>query len=104
MHLNLIYETLHKNTELNKADFKRIVKDGVSRNREFMVVKIETENNPKPEIIINSFENFAAKMAYYTKAYNDGMELINAKENGKSIRIVDVLMTSNLADLKWFAY
>lgn len=87
-----------------KAQFKKIVEEGRARNRLFMVVKIETEGNPMPETIVNGHENFAAKMAYYDKAYNDDMELIAAKTAGKSVRISDVLMTSNLSDLNWFAY
>lgn len=87
-----------------KTDFKKIVEDGRNRGKCYMVVKIETEGNPGPEIIVNPVENFAAKMAYYDKAYNDGMELITAKNAGKSVRIADALMTSNLNDLNWFVY
>lgn len=89
---------------MKKAEFKNIVADGVSRNKEFLVVKIETEGNPGAEIILNPAVNIAAKMAYYDKAYNDDLELIAAKNNGKSIRITDALMTSNLNDLTWFVY
>lgn len=89
---------------MKKADFKNIVADGVSRGKEFLVVKIETEGNPGAEIILNPGINISAKMAYYDKAYNDDLELIAAKTNGKSIRITDVLMTSNLNDLTWFVY
>ena len=89
---------------MRKTEFKQIVEDGIKRDRRFMVVKIETEGNPGPEIIINPAENFAAKSAYYAKAYNDDMELTQAKASGKSFRITDVLMTSNLSDLNWFAY
>lgn len=87
-----------------KAQFKKIVEDGRARGKLFMVVKIETEGNPGPETIINGQENFAAKLSYYDKAYNDDMELIAAKNNGKSVQIVDVLMTNNFNDLNWFAY
>ena len=87
-----------------KAQFKQIVEDGRARSKEFMVVKIETEGNPAPEIIINSSENFGQKLAYYRNAYNDDLELITAKINGKTIKITDVLMTSNLIDLNWFVY
>ena len=87
-----------------KAQFKQIVEDGRARSKEFMVVKIETEGNPGAEVIINPSVNFAAKLSYYDKAYNDDMELIAAKNAGKSIRISDVLMTSNLNDLNWFVY
>lgn len=89
---------------MNKVKFKQIVEDGRNRSKGFMIVKIETEGNPGAEVIINGRENFAAKLAYYDKAYNDDMELIAAKNNGKSIRITDVLMTSNFNDLNWFIY
>ena len=89
---------------MKKSKFNAIVEDGINRDRGFMVVKIETEGNPGVEIIVNPAENFAAKKSYYNKAYNDDMELIAAKNAGKSVRIVDALMTSNLADLNWFAW
>lgn len=89
---------------MDKRKFIQIIDEGIDRNKEFMVVKIETEGNPAPEIIINSSSNFKAKIAYYAKAYDDHMELIRAKEAGKVVKIIDVLMTSNLNDLAWFGY
>ena len=89
---------------MRKVEFKTIVNEGCNRGKSYMVVKIETAGNSGPEIIVNPAENFAAKLSYYDKAYNDDMELIAAKNNGKSVRIVDALMTSNLNDLNWFAY
>ena len=89
---------------MNKQKFNQIVNEGINRKRNFMVVKIETVGNPGPEIIVNPAENFDQKIKYYDKAYNDNMELIKAKEAGKLIRVTDVLMTSNLNDLSWFAY
>ena len=89
---------------MKKVDFKQTVSEGFSRGKEFLIVKIETEGNPAPEIIINPKENIVAKMAYYYTAYNDDLELIKAKESGKLIRITDVLLTNNLNDLKWFVY
>lgn len=89
---------------MDKTKFLNIIKEGIDRRRSFMVVKIVTEGNPGPEIIVNPAENFDQKIKYYDKAYNDNMELIKAKEAGKLIKITDVLMTSNLNDLSWFAY
>ena len=89
---------------MQKVKFNQIVEDGIKCGKLFLVVKIETEGNPGPETIVNGRENFSAKLSYYDKAYNDNMELITAKNNGKSIQITDVLMTSNLSDLNWFAY
>lgn len=89
---------------MNKSKFLEIVKDGIDRRKNFLVVKIETQGNPGPEIIVNPAVNFDQKMNYYLGAYNEDMELIKAKESGKLIKITDVLMTSNLNDLSWFAY
>lgn len=72
---------------MTKQKFNQIVNEGISRNRNFMVVKIETEGNPGPEIIINPAENFDQKIKYYDKAYNDNMELIKAKEAGKTLKL-----------------
>jgi hypothetical protein len=89
---------------MQKVKFNQVVEDGLKCGKLFLVVKIETEGNLGAEVIVNPAENFAAKVAYYDKAYNDNMELITAKNTGKSIRITDVLMTSNLNDLNWFIY
>lgn len=89
---------------MRKQEFTQIVNEGIGRNKNFMAVKIETEGNPAPEIIINPAENFDQKTKYYLGAYNEDMELIKAKEAGKLIKITDVLMTSNLNDLSWFVY
>ena len=89
---------------MNKQEFKKIVSEGFARRKNFLVVKIETEGNPAAEIIINPLDNIKSKIAYYNNAYNDNLELIAAKNNGVSVRIIDVLMTSNLTDLNWFAY
>ena len=89
---------------MTRENFKQIVKEGLDRKKTFIIVKIDTEGNPAPEIIINPAENFDQKIKYYLGAYNENMELIKAKESGKLIKITDVLMTSNLNDLTWFAY
>ena len=89
---------------MRKSKFKQIVAEGRERGKLFMIVKIETEGNIAPEIIVNGHENFDAKLSYYDKAYTDDMELIAAKNAGKSVRIVDALMTGNLGDLNWFAW
>lgn len=92
---------------MNKVDFTRVVNEGIARNKKFLVVKMETEGNPGVELIVNPSENFEQKLKYYDKAYNDNMELIGkpgTPGEGKLIRIIDALMTSNLNDLTWFVY
>lgn len=87
---------------MNKSDFREKVMQGI--NKAFMCVKIQTEGSSGYETIVNPVENFTNKLAYYETAYNEDLELISAKSAGKTIRIVDVLMTSNLNDLNWFCY
>lgn len=89
---------------MKKQEFNEIVKECISRGRQFLVVKIRTDGNDGLEIIINGAENFKQKLAYYDKAYNDDMELIKAKQSGKLITIEDALVTNNLAELNWFVY
>lgn len=89
---------------MTKADFRAIVADGENRGRSFLAVKIETEGNPAPEIIVNPAENLTAKVAYYERAYNADMELISAKNAGTLVRMTDALMTNNLNDINWFVY
>lgn len=88
---------------MRKTEFKTIVDAGRVLNKKYLVVKIDTEGMPEPEIIINPADNFDEKIAYYNKAYNDDMELISAKEAGKSIRIVRATMMDYLDGLNaWF--
>lgn len=89
---------------MRKAELNKIIEEGINRDKAFLAVKITTEGNPTPEIIINHAESIPQKRAYYNKAYNDDLELITAKNSGKLIRIEDALATSNLFDLSWFAY
>lgn len=89
---------------MRKAELNEIFEEGRNRGRNYVAVRVETEGNPYPEVIINGAENFDAKQKYYNKAYDEDLVLISAKEKGKIIRITDVLMTSNLNDLSWFVY
>lgn len=89
---------------MKKQEFNEIVKEGIGRGRQFLVVKISTEGCEAPEIVITMAENFRQKLAYYNKAYNNNMELINSRVLGKLITVEDALMTNNLAELNWFVY
>lgn len=89
---------------MSKDEFNQIVNEGILRGKNFMFVSVETEGAPAPEIVVNHSANFDRKIKHYNGKYNDDMELIKAKECGKIVRVTDVLMTSNLNDMSWFAY
>lgn len=44
-------------------------------NKKYVGVLIEMPNSPKPEIIINEYENFDSKLDYYKNAYNEDLTL-----------------------------
>ena len=81
---------------MNKDIFKKVFNEGKTKFRDYMIVRIETEGNPDPEYIINPSGNFDQKYRYYMEAYNDDMELIKAKENGKLIKITHMRTFNSL--------
>ncbi len=89
---------------MRKSELNKVIDEGLGCNHQFLVVKIFTEGNPTPEIIINQAASIPQKRLYYNNAYNDDLELIAAKNNGKLIRIDAALTTSNLNNLSWFIY
>lgn len=48
--------------------------DWATYGADFMVIWVEGAT-PQPELIINYPENFAAKLGYYEKAYNEDLTL-----------------------------
>lgn len=52
-----------------------IFESAIMNDANFVGVKIQMQSFEKPEIIINSAENFKTKLAYYKKAYNDDLTL-----------------------------
>lgn len=69
---------------MNLNDLKEVFETAKKRNRNYVGVQIEMQGFPKPEVIINEYNNFDAKLEYYMKAYND--DLILKTFNG--IRII----------------
>lgn len=84
---------------MTKENFNQFVQEGLDNHCKYMAVAIKTEGNPGLEIIVNTSENFDAKIKYYREAYNDDMVLIRAKESGKLIRMIAVFMLDDLAEL-----
>jgi len=66
-------------------DLEECIKSAKECMLEYIGVKIQMEGFREPEVIINPFNNFDAKLEYYKKAYNDN--LILKTFNG--IKIID---------------
>lgn len=56
---------------MNLSDLNRCFDEAEQNGGNFIAVRIEMEGFPKPELIINERQNFAAKREYYNKAYNE---------------------------------
>ena len=72
------------------------------RSYRFLIVEIHTEGSLSPEIIINSRECVADKLAHYNSVYDDHLEQIESKSQGRRVRITDAWMTNQLRDLAVF--
>lgn len=66
---------------------ERLIKmiDNCIKEGNNLVIEIYNPNHPKPEVIINAWENLEYKREYYINAYNDNLE----HNNDNNIKIVD---------------
>lgn len=67
-----------------------------SLNYRYVAVKIDIQGYAKPEIIINSIENYDVKLEYYKQAYDNNLIL----KNNNSIRIVGFAMGDTFENLE----
>lgn len=61
--------------ELTMKDLVQCFKDAKYTDALYIGVQIKVSGSPGMETIINPKENFAAKLEYYQKAYNDNLTL-----------------------------
>jgi hypothetical protein len=60
---------------LTMQDLERCFEKAKGEKARLIGVEIKMEGFKKPEVIINTRENFDEKLAYYQKAYNDDLTL-----------------------------
>lgn len=84
---------------MNKSSLKAVFINAKAAGAKYIGVKIETEGNSEPEIIINPQGNFDAKFAYYMEAYDDELVLISAKGK-KEIRITGAAHGKSFEDIQ----
>lgn len=84
---------------MKKQTFKQYVLEGLDRNKEFMILKIKSESDVNPRVIIVQGADIQPTAKRYLELTDDNMIF---KDSGD--RITDALLTSNLNDLSWFAY
>ncbi len=84
---------------MSKEEFKKIVNEGIDRSKNFMVVKIQSFERSNPTIVIIQGEDIGKTAKSYLDLTAEGMVFQDSLDV-----ITDVLLTSNLNDLSWFAY
>ena len=85
---------------MTKKELNRIVASGLRRSCRFLAVEIRTDGNPSQEVIVNPTGSVEGALAYYNAEYDDNLEMICAKYQGKRIWIADAMMTNRLHDLE----
>ena len=82
---------------MTKETFKQYVKEGLDRDKEFMVVKFRLVDNDHSRVLIVRGRDMQQAIREILNITDDDMVYSGG-------RITDVLFTSNLNDLSWFAY
>ena len=85
---------------MNKSALKALFINAKVEGARYICVKIATEGNSEPEIIINPEKNFDSKFDYYMSAYDDDLILISAKGK-KEIRITGVAQGNTFEDIEY---
>lgn len=85
---------------MNKSALKALFINAKVEGARYIGVKIATEGNSEPEIIINPEKNFDSKFDYYMSAYDDDLILISTKGK-KEIRITGIAQGNTFEDIEY---
>ena len=81
---------------LSMEYLERCFKRAQDFNKRFIAVKIEMEEFPEPEVIINPVVNVENKLAYYKRTYD---EKLNHK-HAAGIKIIDFTFGDSMKDIE----
>lgn len=82
--------------ELTLKDLEDVFNRAIKYNEEYIGIKIEAPDLEEPEVIINSRENFEAKLSYYKKSYNEDLTL----KSFNKIKITGFIYGCNFAEIQ----
>lgn len=82
---------------MDREKFRKTVEDGIRRKKNFMIIKLISFECSNPTIVIFQREDIIPMSRDYEHYFN-----YDFSECG--YKIEDILMTSNLNELSWFAY
>ena len=90
---------LWRQLKMNKQKFTQIIKEGIARNKNFMVIKIKGIDDVNSKILIIQGEDIKPMVEKYLRVSDDNMIFKDTLD-----KVEDVLLTNNLNDLSWFVY
>lgn len=82
--------------QITLNDLEQCFNEGIKNNKKFIGIKIRIPDAIVPEIIINPYENFENKLAYYKRAYNNDLTL----KTFRDIKIVDFTCKDCLCEIE----
>lgn len=85
-----------KNYKPTIAGMEKCFYEASQENAEFVGVLIDMDGFPKPEVIINSNENFDSKFEYYKSAYDENLN----HKHAKGIKIVGFTYGKSFAEIE----
>lgn len=86
--------------KLYMKDLENCFETAIRLSYTYVAVKIDIVGFEKPEIVINSKENFEDKLNYYKKAYDEYLMLVN----NPNIRIIGFAAADTFEDLEELLY
>ena len=86
--------------KLYMKDLENCFETAIKLSYTYVAVKIDIVGFEKPEIVINSKENFEDKLDYYKKAYDENLMLVN----NPNIRIIGFAAADTFEDLEELLY
>ena len=81
---------------LNKENLELCFNAAIEKEVNYVGVLVQMQGFETPEVIINETPNFATKLAYYQKSYNEGLTL----KTFNGIRIIGFSHGNTFDDIK----
>lgn len=82
--------------ELTMTNLENCFAEAKREEWAYIGVKIQMQGFEQPEVIINPFNNFDAKLDYYKKAYNDDLTL----KTFNGIKIIGFTFGDDFGDIE----
>lgn len=81
---------------MNKNNLRKCFEEAIEKGAKYLGVLVTVPEQHECEVIINHYNNFHNKLAYYEKSYNDNLTLNSFNE----IRILNFAYGDSFAEIE----